>query len=264
MNKQQLKQILTRVLPSPVYGWLGTQFSSGNRPPVGMVNLGSFRRLEPLSTCFGYDRGTPIDRHYIENFLVTYREDIKGRTLEIGDASYTKRFGGDRVKQIDVLHVAEGNPHATIIGDLTNAEQIPSNTFDCFIFTQTLHLIYDMSQAMQTIYRILKPGGVVLATVPGISQIAEDEWGECWYWSLTKLSATKLFAQVFPQENIEIASYGNVLAATAFLQGMAAEELKPEELAYSDCHYEMLITIRAVKPLDSEYRTIHSYESNLS
>ena len=253
MNKKQLKQIITKVLPPPVYDWLGNRFYGPKYcPPVGMVDLGSFKRLKPFSSCFGYDRGTPIDRYYIENFLLTHQEDVKEHTLEIGDASYTKRFGGDRVKQIDVLHVAEGNPQATIIGDLTNAEQIPSNTFDCFILTQTLQFIYDLPQAMQTIYRILKPGGVVLATVPGISQIADDEWNKCWYWALTKLSAAKLFAEVFPEENIEVASYGNVLTTTAFLQGMAAEELKPQELDYKDCHYEMLITIRAVKPLSAE------------
>lgn len=254
MSKQKLRQIVTKVLPSPVHRWLGNQFLGQKYcPPVGRVDLGSLRRLEPLSSCFGYDRGTPIDRYYIENFLAAHQEDIKGHTLEIGDASYTKRFGGDRFKQIDVLHVTEGNPQATIIADLSNADQIPSNTFDCFILTQTLQFIYDIPQAIETIYRILKPGGVILATVPGISQIADDEWGESWYWALTKLSATKLFAEVFPPENIEVAAYGNVLATTAFLQGMAAEELKPHELAHSDRQYQMLITIRAVKPLNGEY-----------
>lgn len=251
MNKQRLKQISTKVLPSSIHRWLGNQFFSQKySPPVGMVDLGSLRRLEPLSHCFGYDRGTPIDRYYIENFLEAHQQDIQGRTLEIGNASYTKRFGGDRVEQIDVLHVAEDNPHATIVGDLTHAAQIPSNAFDCVILSQTLHLIYDLPQAMKTIYRILKPGGVILATVPAITQIAEDQSAECWYWSLTRLSASKLFAEVFPLENIKVAGYGNVLAATAFLQGMAAEELQPDELAYHDRHYEMLITIKAVKPLN--------------
>ncbi len=248
MDKKQLEKISTKLLPSPFHRWLGsTLFGEKYRPPKGMVDLGSLRRLTPLSTCFGFDRGTPVDRYYIEQFLTANQQLVKGRVLEIGDAAYTKRFGGDRVTKSDVLHVVEGNPDATIVGDLTDAAQIPSDAFDCFILTQTLHLVYEMRQALDTIYRILKPGGVVLATVPGITQVSEDEWTPYWCWAFTTTSVTKLFSEVFPEENIKVECFGNVLAATAFLQGMAAEELKPSELAHRDRHYQMLITIKATK-----------------
>jgi len=87
--------------------------------------------------------------------------------LEIGEVTYTRRFGGDRVTKSDVLHVVEGNPEATIVGDLTNADNIPSEAFDCVILTQTLHLLYDVKTALANLYRILKPGGILLVTVPG-------------------------------------------------------------------------------------------------
>ena len=35
----------------------------------------------------GRDRGTPIDRHYIERFLDEHRADIRGRVLEVRDAA---------------------------------------------------------------------------------------------------------------------------------------------------------------------------------
>jgi SAM-dependent methyltransferase len=249
VNQKQLKQIADKILPASIHRWLGSNiFGEKYRPPAGMVNWGSWRRLKPLSPCFGYDRGLPIDRYYIENFLAAHQQDIKGKVLEIGDAAYTHRFGGDRVTQSDVLHVQEGNPHATIVGNLTHGEQIPSNAFDCFILTQTLHLVYDLNSALNTIYRILKPGGVILATVPGISQVSEDTWTDYWCWSFTQLSAKKVFTEVFPENNLEIEVFGNVLAATSFLQGIAAEELTPRELDYRDPHYQMLITIKAVKP----------------
>jgi len=38
-----------------------------------------------------------------------------------------------------------------------------------------------------------------------------------------------------------------VLAAVAFLHGLAAEDLRPEELDYHDADYELLITVRAIK-----------------
>jgi SAM-dependent methyltransferase len=212
------------------------------------VRFGSLRRLTPISRAFGFDRGLPIDRYYIERFLSVHGGDIRGDVLEIGDDAYTRRFGGDRVTKRDVLHVAEGNPQATIVGDLTCAVHIPPDSFDCVILTQTLHLIYDVRKALKTLYRILKPGGVLLATFPGISQIDHDRWGESWCWAFTHVSARRLFEETFSTANVCVEVSGNVLAAIAFLHGLAAEELRQEELDCRDSHYAVSIMVRAVKP----------------
>lgn len=249
MNTQRLKLIARQTLPAPVQHWLGTKLQGHRyRPQVGKVSFGSLRRVTPISRDFGFDRGLPIDRYYIENFLARQADDIQGRVLEIGDNSYTRKFGGDRVTKSDVLHIVEGNPEATIVGDLTCADHIPSDSFDCFILTQTLHLVYDVRAALKTLYRILKPGGVALVTFPGISQISHDEWGKYWCWGFTTLSGQRLFEEVFPTANVKIETHGNVLAATAFLHGLAVEELRREELEHRDRDYEVLITVRVVKP----------------
>ena len=211
------------------------------------VNLARFHRVTPISRNFGYDRGTPVDRYYIEKFIGQYAADIQGHVLEIGDNTYTRKFGDERVTKSDVLHVEEGNPKATIVADLTSADHIPSDTFDCVILTQTLHLIYDVKPAVKTLCRILKPGGVVLATVPGISQIAEDQWGDYQCWCFTTLSIRRLFEEMFSTGAVEVKAHGNVLTAVAFLHGLAVEELIQEELEYHDPAYEVLIAARAVK-----------------
>lgn len=136
-----------------------------------------------------------------------------------------------------------------MVGDLATGEGIPKGTFDCMILTQTLLFIYDVSEAITNCYAALKPGGVLLATFPGISQVSRydmDRWGD--YWRFTTLSAKRLFGDVFQPGNVTVQSYGNVLAAIAFLQGLAAEELRQKELYYYDPDYEVLITVRAVKP----------------
>lgn len=250
--KSAAKSAARRTLPVPARRWLRKQKAQRQGreyvPPVGEVDFGDLRRLTPLDPTFGYERGVPVDRYYIENFLLAHPDDIRGRALEIGDDAYTRRFGGDRVTQRDVLHVLEGAPGATFVGDLTRAEHLPSDAFDCFILTQTLHLIYDLRSALNTVYRILKPGGVVLATVPGISQIDRDDWGGTWYWCFTRMSARKVFEEAFPAPNVRVEAHGNVLAATSFLQGLAVDELSREELDYRDPSYDVLITVRAVKP----------------
>ncbi|MCK8517534.1 methyltransferase domain-containing protein [Methanoculleus sp. 7T] len=212
------------------------------------INLGRLDRLHPISTLFGYDRGQPIDRYYVENFLLQHKNDIHGRVLEIGDDTYTKKFGGTKVKRSDILHAVEGNPSATIVADIAHADNIPSNTFDCIILTQTLQFVYDLPSAINHLHRILKPGGVLLATVPGISQISRydiDRWGE--FWRFTTQSAQRLFEDKFSAKMIEVEAYGNVLIAIAFLHGLAVEELNPEHFEYQDPDYQVLITVRAAK-----------------
>jgi SAM-dependent methyltransferase len=242
--------IARRTLPLPVRQWLWARRKGvDDGPPVGQVRFGSLRRVTPLSRAFGYDRGRPVDRYYIERFLSANGSDIHGHVLEIADDAYTRRFGGDRVIKSDVLHVREGQPQATIVADLACADHIPADSFDCVILTQTLQFIYDVPAALRTVRRILRPGGVVLATLPGISSRYDME---CWgcFWGFTSLSARRLFEAVFPATATRTEAHGNVLAAAALLYGIAAEELEPGELSSFDPDYEVIITVRAVKPAD--------------
>src|SRR5262249_52292761 len=158
-------------------------------------------------------RGQPIDRHYIEAFLARHAGDVAGRVLEIKDDGYTRRFGGERVTAREVLCLEADDPHATIVGDLVAADHIPSETFDCAIVTQTLQLIYDVRAALRTIHRILKPGGVLLATVPGLSQVSpHEDWGDRWAWGFTRVSARGLVGEAFPAGEVTVETFGNVVA----------------------------------------------------
>jgi glycosyltransferase involved in cell wall biosynthesis len=217
-------------------------------PPPGMVSLGDLRRLEPISRDFGFDRGTPVDRYYVERFLAAQTADIRGRVLEVGDNVYTRRFGSDRVLVSDVLNVNPGGASTTIVADLSSGTNIPDDTFDCVIVTQTLHLLWDVAGGVRTLLRILKPGGALLLTVPGtISQLERGQWSKTWYWGFAPLAIQRLFAEIFGPPNVSINVYGNVLASTAFLQGLAAEELRRVELDRQDPQYPLLITVRATK-----------------
>ena len=250
-TKGVLKSIARGTLPASARRrlralWHGQDYT----PPAGYVDFGNLRRVKPFSRVWGLDRGQPVDRYYIEQFLADHAEDIQGRVLEIADDGYTRRFGGDRVTKSDVLHPVEGNPKATIVADLVSGDNIPSDAFDCIICTQTLLVIYDVRAVIATLHRILKPGGVLLVTIPGVShQISRkdmDQWGD--YWRFTSLSARRLFEERFPSENISVRTRGNVLAAAAFLYGLAAQELSLEELDYNDPDYEVSIAVRAVRP----------------
>jgi SAM-dependent methyltransferase len=202
----------------------------------------------PASSIFGLDRGTPIDRHYIEKFLESRASLIRGRVLEIADSHYSKRFGGERVEAFEVLHATPGNKAATMVGDLTNPATLPENAVDCFICTQTFNFVFDVQRAVQGAHHVLRPGGVLLATVAGISQISRfdmERWGD--YWRFTTASVRKLFEPIFGG-GVEIGSVGNVLAATAFLQGITVEDLPDRSLLdENDGDYQLIITVVARK-----------------
>ncbi len=212
--------------------------------------LGTLRRTAPLSDSWGYDRGTPVDRYYIERFLDEHRRDIHGRVLEIKDSTYADRFGIG-VEQRDVLDINPSNPHATFAADLAAADAIPSNLFDCFVLTQTLQLIYDTRACLKHAHRILRPGGVLLITVPSVSRIVPRYGLQTDYWRFTPASCSALFGEVFGQAQVTVHSYGNVLTAIAFLTGMACEELSHRELEAQDPYYPIIITVRAVKQAES-------------
>jgi peptidoglycan/xylan/chitin deacetylase (PgdA/CDA1 family) len=219
--------------------------------PLGRSTLefNDLRRLTPVSRNWGLERGRPVDRYYIESFLRDHAADVRGAVLEVLDGGLTATYGGARVERSDVLDIDPGNSRATIIADLRAADHVPSDTYDCFILTQTLHLIDDMGAVLRQARRVVKPGGVLLVTVPAVSMVAEEYGSRGDHWRLTAAGATALFETVFDPADLEIRSRGNILATTAFLHGLACHELdEARELAVDDPAYPLIVTIRAVKP----------------
>lgn len=219
----------------------------GRRLRQRFICFGTLRHTQPVNLGFGIEAGTPVDRIYIEHFLKQNEAHIKGRVLEIGDSIYTHRFGKDKVKQAESLSfTSEGSP--TYVGRLETMPEIPDNTFDCMVITQTLHYIFNMFDAVSEIHRVLKPGGVALVTVPGLSQISRwdmDRWGD--RWRLTTLGAKELFETRFKAAEIKVESYGNALSALAFIQGIPAEKLRKSELESFDPDYQVVVAVVARK-----------------
>jgi SAM-dependent methyltransferase len=212
-----------------------------------VTDFGQLRRVVPVSRDFGLSRGQPIDRYYIEQFLASHAGDIRGRVLEIQSDAYARQFGAGQVTHCDIVDNNSANARATIVADLTARDSLPSEMFDCVLCTQTLLLVYDFRSAIANLHRALKPGGILLATVPGIAhKLASDEpSGD--FWRFTSTSARRVFAETFGAHAVQVQSFGNVLSAAALLYGLATEELVREELDYRDPEFEVTVAVRAVK-----------------
>src|SRR6185369_13063117 len=168
---------------------------------MSRVEWGDFRRVQPLSPCWGMDRGQAIDRYYIERFLDRHRADIRGRVLEVRDSRYTQQFGGPAVVSSD--DIDSTNDAATIVADLRSAGVIASASYDCVILTQVLQFIDDIGAALRECSRILRPGGVLLVTAPCICRVDDQAGPDGDYWRLTEAAARKHFAEVFPPDSFE-------------------------------------------------------------
>jgi SAM-dependent methyltransferase len=206
------------------------------------------RRLKPLSEYAGRERGQPIDRVYVESFLAAHAADVRGNVLEVKDHLYTTRFGGGNVKRSDVLDINTDNAQATIYADLRRLDTIASDTYDCFILTQTLQYVDDLEAAVKECWRILKPGGVLLVTLPCLGKVEGLEKNVVGnFWRFTPHAARYLFGKVFGEANVEVEARGNVLAGLAFWVGMAGEELSLKQLEHQDPAFPVVVTVRGRK-----------------
>lgn len=212
----------------------------GLRPPPPLPS-------KPLSTKWGSERGTPIARLYLDQFMNEHRADITGAVLEVKDRRYTTPLGRNLEKS-DVLDIESSNPIATVIADLSAADQVPSNHFDCFILTETLQYIYDTAAAVGHAFRILKPGGILLATMPSITPVDRD-LADTDYWRFTEASSKRLFGNQFGPSQVEVSTYGNFGSCLAWLTGLAAEEMDAATLESKSQLFSQSICVRAVKPL---------------
>jgi SAM-dependent methyltransferase len=207
---------------------------------------GDLRRTEPFGRQFGYERGTPIDRLYIEDFLRRHAADVRGEVLEVGEPFYTELVGGARVTASHVLDVDLANPRATVVGDLGAPETLAAGRFDCVLLTQTLQFVAHVEGALANAWRALAPGGVLLVTVPAVSKVDTDYERDL--WRFTEAGLAELLARSCPAAELEVTGYGNVLAAVAFLMGLAAEDMTPDELDVRDPELPVVACGRARKP----------------
>jgi SAM-dependent methyltransferase len=228
----------------PVARVLAAAASYENRP--GAVRWGSLRRTAPFSRNWGYERGTPIDRVYIEEFLLRHAADIRGVCLEVLNADYTSRFGEARVSRREVLDIDPANTLATIVADLGEAGSLPAGRFDCVIFTQTLHLIPDMRVALDNVWQAITPGGVLLLTVPALGRHDTRKGSHHDRWRVTTTGLEWLLSGL-PAARVVTTTYGNLLSCTAFLYGLAAEELSPEELGLTDRQFPLIVAAQVHK-----------------
>jgi SAM-dependent methyltransferase len=199
--------------------------------------------IQPLSREWG-DRGEPLHREYLEEFLRELSGDIRGRCLEFDEDRYTSRFGGSGVSNLEILNKEAGNPKATIVADLTLPNGIPDNSFDCIICTFVLHIVFDLQKIVAELYRILAPNGVLLVAVPQttINYPYHHE-----LWRFTPEGLRMLLTRAFGEQSVTVRAYGNSLTAAGWLRGLIGRDFTVAERSYHDPRFAIMVCARAIK-----------------
>ena len=198
--------------------------------------------VEPLSDDYGFDRGTPLDRRYIDGFLRARRALIRGSVLEVEDDTYTTRFGTG-VTTSTVVDIDRSNARATLIADLEQPGSLAAGTYDCIILTQTLHLLRDPGLCVENCYRALRPGGVLLATAPSVSRVSPT-YPDGDYWRFTRAGIAELFARHWGGSHTAL-GLGNLRSCIGFLLGESVDEIAEEVLDLHDPRFPLTVAVEA-------------------
>jgi SAM-dependent methyltransferase len=243
--KQNLRRVARHLPPSAQAALRRAEQSQPLRRSLQRVRWGSLRRLQPVSPFWGSERGTPIDRYYIERFMASHAADMRGHILEVRDPQYTSRYSTEHTS-IDIVDIDPRNDRATIVADLAEPGSLPAGSFDCAIVPQTLVYVTDPFAATANLWQSLAPGGVLLMTVPAIARIdpafADDD-----RWHLTPAGLAEVIDRSCAGGASVVQAHGNPVVAVAFLHGLALEELRQEELDANHPHFPIVVTAAVTK-----------------
>jgi SAM-dependent methyltransferase len=193
--------------------------------------------LHPISDCYGYNRGKPVDRVYIEAFLDRHRSEIHGHGAEVKTDTYLRRFGAEGLHATTVIDINPHNPDAHLRADLSQPHSLPATTFDCIVLTHTLQLLADPATALRNCHQALRPGGTLLLTVPCLGRISPHHRTQD-RWRFTPAGLSELFnAWAGP---VTVTGHGNLRMCLAALLGEAAEDLTPAERDHHDPDFPLV------------------------
>jgi SAM-dependent methyltransferase len=212
---------------------------------------GNLRRPTPFSATFGYDRGTPIDRYYLDRFLTEEGGSIRGVVGEIAGTTLVDAYGGSRVTRTEVIDLDDTNPRVTLLADLGRPSSLPSSRFDCLVVVQTLQYVAEPDVAIANCIQALRPGGTLLLALPALAAHDDHERDEDDHWRFWPGGVAALATRVAPGASVRTVAYGNLVTALAFLHGLAAEELRPAELAHTDLRFPVVVCARIERPVGS-------------
>lgn len=185
--------------------------------------------------------GATPGRAYIDTFLGRYAAACSGTFLEFGDPRYRDRFRPAAIERYDIFDIAAG-PGVTVVGDLQHCPQVPDDTYDVIVCTQVLEHVPNPFLAAAELCRILKPGGLLLLTVPAAYPYhsAPND-----YWRYSRDSLRLLFGERLRE--IQIETFGNRLTIVGAYWNWYEPHFPRAAMEQHDAHQPYLVMLAGRK-----------------
>ena len=175
--------------------------------------LGRLQALLPISPLRGSDRGHPVEDALVEEFLESRREDVRGDVLDL--RRETAAAG--------VFDARERRP----------LQELPSAAYDCVILAQILQHALDPAAMVADCRRILKTGGVLLATVPSLGGIDSILGLDTDVWRFGEEGLRALLGREFEPQAMNVMARGTRSSAIALLGGLAVDDFSPSDSGFA-------------------------------
>jgi Methyltransferase domain len=210
-------------------------------PAIGAIDWGSFNRKNPICHASSFTRGTSIGRYYLIKFVEEIRDQVVGNVLEIGSVPKDREsYNFSDRREYHVLNL-EAGPGVDIVGDAHDKSLIKPESCDSIIIFNVLEHCYAPWQVVENIHSWLKVGGKCFCLVPSAQRL-HDRPAD--YWRLLPDGMSLLFKN-FAKHKLYV--YGNPMSVVAVFHGIAAEEIKTEDLDAFHADYPVLSCIVAEK-----------------
>ena len=202
----------------------------------------TLRSIKKHSEKFGFDRGTPIDRYYIDHFLKNLNlENNFNRSLEFGEILYSDSF---KVKEKYFLSHPEYETRDIasnqILFDLNSEHSYEGTKFDLILSTNVINFTKNPFVSIKHHIDMLNSRGTLVLTVSAsmpISKFDAERWGD--YWRFTPDGLNQLLRTLNCEYHIK--SFGSFVTSIAFLCGLSAEEIDATDLNKNDDSYPIVV-----------------------
>ena len=132
---------------------------------------------------------SPALKARYEALLPRIQQHVRGTFIDLGCGQTPFRPWIE--PRVEVYHTLDIQPREglTYVADLTQMPQVPSQTYDSAICLDVLEHTPRPWMALKEIFRILKPGGTLILSVPHLSRIHEapHDYYRFTYWGLQVL-----------------------------------------------------------------------------
>ena len=210
-------------------------------PRPGTVRFGDFGRLWPFSQRFGFDRGAPVDRYYLQQFVRSIRPIVRGRCLEIGGSLKNNWFYRFDVDEFRTLELEQSKRADDLVGDAADPGVLDPASWDSILAFHVLEHCPNPFAVVSNMCAWLKAGGHACIVVP-CAQRVHNHPGD--YWRFMPDGLRVLFRDF---SEVDVSTYGNPLTVVSNYVGLSHTELVAEDMDAVHPDYPVLACVVARK-----------------